>query len=143
MTCRLCQLYSDKKLPIIKENKRLNIIPYFLRTFEQKRKIMISNPVRLWKSLLVEKNFDKKFERNIAKEIYGKKKFPEINNYRCSCCHRPVKEYLLKYIRHQIITKIFDFFAVNAPLLTTHEKKIIEKYLEEYSNSIIYLVRIL
>ena len=136
MTCNLCQLYLDKKLPIIKENKRLNIIPYFLRTFESKRKLMISNPVKIWKSLLVEKSINDKFKKKVAKEIYGLSNFPNINNYICSKCGKPVEVYMLKYIRHQIITKMFDFFSTNEQLLTDLEKQIIKKYLELYSNNI-------
>jgi len=137
MECERCQYLCESQLPYIKASKKLNIIPYFLRSLNLKIKLMLSKPVNIWNKILAEKNFNENFKLDVAKHIYEIDKFPDVNFYNCRKCHKNIERMMFKYVRHQIIAKIFDFYATNSHLLIDEEKKIIDKYLVKYSNKII------
>lgn len=137
MDCDRCRFIITKSLPKISYSRPLKEISYNLRNNYQKKKFMIQDKVKRLQTLTKKVNYNPCFKLVVEKELYGGKNIKSINLQKCQSCGMEIKERLMLYIRHQIITKIFDFFAVNEKFLTETEKETVEKYLFIYGDKIV------
>lgn len=136
MECDRCINIISKTLPKIKYYSRLDEVSYTLRNIYQKRRLMIQDRVRRLQSLTARQNFSPYFKSQIEKELYGGKKMKLIKFVKCPKCEENRLVVMMQYIKHQLITKIFDFFGTNQHIMTENEKITVETYLIKYGNKI-------
>ena len=137
MECDKCINIISKTLPKIEYYSQLEEVSYTLRNSYQKRRMMIQDRVRRLQSLTKKQNFNPYFKSQIEKELYGGKKMKLIKFEKCPKCEKDRLIVMMQYIKHQLITKIFDFFGTNQHIMTENEKITVETYLIKYGSKII------
>jgi len=137
MECDKCVNTVSKTLPKIKYYDCLEEVSYTLRNSYQKRRRMIQDRVKRLQTLTMRQNFNPYFKSQIEKELYGGEKMKLIKFEKCPKCREDRLVIFMIYIKHQLITKIFDFFGTNQHIMTESEKETAEKYLIRYSDKII------
>lgn len=137
MECDRCHYIAKRCLPKIKYYSFLDDISYSLRNWYQKKRMTIQNKVKILQSLTLKEKFNPYFKSQIEKELYGGEKIKPFNLEKCKTCGKEREEQIMIYIKHQLITKIFDFFGTNQHILIDSEKEIVEKYLFKYGDKII------
>jgi len=131
MNCDTCLETVVKQLPKIKYYEKLEETPYKLRNKNSKRNMMIRERVKKLQNLSVRRKFNSYYISQIEKELYGGKRIKKITGGICFRCGKDKKDLTAIYIRHQLITKIFDFFGTNQHLLTDKEKEVVKKHLDK------------
>ena len=137
MDCDNCFRVATKCLPKIKYFSPLDQVSYTLRNWYHKKRMMIQDRVKRLQNLSVKENYHPYYKSQIEKELYGGKKIKNFTMEKCKKCNQERKDQVMLYIKHQLITKIFDFFGTNENFLTETEKQIVEKYLFRYGKKII------
>jgi hypothetical protein len=137
MECDKCINIISKTLPEIKYYNQLDEVSYTLRNKYQKRRMMIQDRVKRLQSLTIKHNYTPYFKSQIEKELYGGKTLKPVKFEKCCKCGEDRLVIMMLYIKHQLITKIFDFFGTNEHLLTESEKDTVEVYLTRYGEKII------
>ena len=137
MECDKCINIISRTLPKIKYYSKLDEVSYTLRNSYQKKRLMIQDRVKRLQTLTMRQNFNPYFRTQIEKELYGGKKMKLIKFDICPKCEKDRLVVMMKYIKHQLITKIFDFFGTNQHIMTENEKLTVEAYLMKYGDKII------
>ena len=137
MECDKCINVISRTLPKIKYYNQLDEVSYTLRNKFQKRRMMIQDRVKRLQSLTIKQNYTPYFKSQIEKELYGGKVLKPVKFEKCCKCGDDRLVIMMLYIKHQLITKIFDFFGTNEHLLTESEKDTVEVYLTKYGEKII------
>ena len=137
MECDKCINVISRTLPKIKYYSQLDEVSYTLRNKFQKKRMMIHDRVRRLQSLTKKQNYTPYFKSQIEKELYGGKVLKPVKFEKCCKCGDDRLVIMMLYIKHQLITKIFDFFGTNEHLLTESEKDTVEVYLTKYGEKII------
>tara|TARA_R110001606_G_scaffold146243_2_gene286215 strand:+ start:1082 stop:1711 length:630 start_codon:yes stop_codon:yes gene_type:complete len=137
MECDKCINVISRTLPKIKYYSQLDEVSYTLRNKFQKKRMMIQDRVKRLQSLTIKQNYTPYFKSQIEKELYGGKVLKPVKFEKCCKCGDDRLVIMMLYIKHQLITKIFDFFGTNEHLLTESEKDTVEVYLTKYGEKII------
>ena len=137
MECDKCINVISRTLPKIKYYSQLDEVSYTLRNKFQKKRMMIQDRVKRLQSLTIKQNYTPYFKSQIEKELYGGKTLKPVKFEKCCKCGDDRLVIMMLYIKHQLITKIFDFFGTNEHLLTESEKDTVEVYLTKYGEKII------